>query len=86
MILCGLLYLLIDSIMKNSWAFIPGISVIIAFGLWGWFFQQSRQVQQTVRVLGYGTEEFDSDIVKWSVSFLKGHTPNSIPACFPLPV
>lgn len=43
--------------------------MIIAFGLWGWFFQQSRQVQQTVRVVGYGTEEFNSDIVKWSVSF-----------------
>lgn len=55
--------------MKNSWAFILGFSVIIAFGLWGWFFQQSRKVQQTVRVVGYGTEEFESDIVKWSVSF-----------------
>ncbi len=55
--------------MKNSWALILGVSVIVAFGLWGWFFQQSRQVQQTVRVVGYGTEEFDSDIVKWSVSF-----------------
>lgn len=55
--------------MKNSWALILGASVIIAFGLWGWFFQQSRQLQQTVRVVGYGTEEFDSDIVKWSVSF-----------------
>jgi len=55
--------------MKNSWAIILGISVIIAFGLLGWFFQQSRQVQQTVRVVGYGTEEFDSDLVKWTVSF-----------------
>lgn len=56
-------------IMKNSWAIILGISIIVAFGLLGWFFKQSRQVQQTVRVVGYGTEEFDSDIVKWSVSF-----------------
>jgi uncharacterized protein len=55
--------------MKNSWAVILGVSVIIAFGVWGWFFQQSRQLQQTVRVVGYGTEEFNSDIVKWSVSF-----------------
>ncbi|MFW5773257.1 MAG: SIMPL domain-containing protein [Tangfeifania sp.] len=55
--------------MKNSWAIILGISVIISFGLLGWFFQQSRQVQQTVRVVGYGTEEFDSDLVKWTVSF-----------------
>ncbi|MDD4107692.1 MAG: SIMPL domain-containing protein [Prolixibacteraceae bacterium] len=55
--------------MKNSWALILGISIIISFGLLGWFFRQSRQVQQTVRVVGYGTEEFDSNIVKWSVSF-----------------
>lgn len=55
--------------MKNSWAFILGTAIIIAAGLWGWFFMQSRQVQQTVRVVGYGTEDFDSDIVKWSVSF-----------------
>jgi uncharacterized protein len=55
--------------MKNTWAFILGVSIIIAFGLLGWFFLQSRQVQQTVKVVGYGTEDFDSDIVKWSVSF-----------------
>ncbi|MDR2910163.1 MAG: SIMPL domain-containing protein [Bacteroidales bacterium] len=55
--------------MKNSWAFILGVSIIIAFSLLGWFYKHSGQVQQTVRVVGYGTEEFDSDIVKWSVSF-----------------
>lgn len=55
--------------MKTSWAFILGISVIIAFGILGWSFIHSRQVQQTVRVVGYGTREFDSNIVKWSVSF-----------------
>jgi hypothetical protein len=55
--------------MKNSWAFILGVSIIIAFSLLGWFYKHSGQVQQTVRVVGYGTEEFDSDIVKWSISF-----------------
>jgi hypothetical protein len=55
--------------MKNSWAIILGLAIIISFGLLGWFFKQSRQVQQTVRVVGYGTEEFDSNVVKWSVSF-----------------
>jgi hypothetical protein len=55
--------------MKNTWAFILGLSVIIAGGLLGWFLYQSRQVQETVRVVGYGTREFDSNIVKWSVSF-----------------
>ena len=55
--------------MKNSWAFILGVSVIIAFILWGWFFKQSRETQQTVRVVGYATESFESNVVKWSVSF-----------------
>lgn len=55
--------------MKNSWAIILGISLILAFGLFGWLFKESRSQQQTVRVVGYGIEEFDSDIVKWSVSF-----------------
>jgi hypothetical protein len=55
--------------MKNSWAFILGVSVIIAFIIWGWFFKQSRETQQTVRVVGYATESFESNVVKWSVSF-----------------
>jgi hypothetical protein len=55
--------------MKNSWAIILGISVIIAFGLLGWFFKQSRETQQTVKVVGYATESFESNVVKWSVSF-----------------
>jgi uncharacterized protein len=55
--------------MKNSWAFILGFSIIIASGIFGWCFIHSRQAQQTVRVVGYGTREFDSNIVKWSVSF-----------------
>lgn len=55
--------------MKNSWAFILGISVIIAFIMWGWFFKQSRETQPTVKVVGYATESFESNVVKWSVSF-----------------
>ncbi len=55
--------------MKNSWAFILGFSIIIASGIFGWSFIHSREEQQTVRVVGYGTREFDSNIVKWSVSF-----------------
>ncbi len=54
--------------MKNSTAVILGIFIFFAFGVLGWFFQQSRQTQQTVRVVGYATEEFQSNVVKWSVS------------------
>lgn len=55
--------------MKNSQAIILGISVIIAFGVFGWFFLESRETPQTLRVVGYATEEFESNVVKWSVSF-----------------
>lgn len=55
--------------MKNSQAVILGVSVIIAFGVFGWFFLESREKQQSVRVVGYATQEFDSNVVKWSVSF-----------------
>ena len=55
--------------MKNSHAIILGISVIIAFGVFGWFFLESRESKQTVRVVGYATQEFESNVVKWSVSF-----------------
>jgi hypothetical protein len=53
--------------MKNSAAILLGVFIVIAFGVFGWFFKQSRQTQQTVKVVGYATEEFESDIVKWSV-------------------
>ncbi len=55
--------------MKNSQALILGISVIIAFGIFGWFFLESRETHQSVRVVGYATQEFESNVVKWSVSF-----------------
>lgn len=42
--------------------------MVIAFAVFGWFFLQSRQTQQTVKVVGYATEEFESNVVKWSVS------------------
>ena len=54
--------------MKNLSAVILGIFMVIAFGLLGWFFMKSRQAPQTVKVVGYATESFESNIVKWSVT------------------
>lgn len=54
--------------MKNSTAFILGVFIVLAFGVFGVFFKQSRQQQQTVKVVGYATHEFDSNVVKWTVS------------------
>ena len=54
--------------MKNSAAILLGLFIVIAFGVFGWFFLQSRQSQQTVKVVGYATEEFEANVVKWTVS------------------
>lgn len=55
--------------MNKSSATILGISIVIAFTILGLFFVKSRQAPQTVKVTGYATEEFKSNVVKWSVSF-----------------
>lgn len=54
--------------MKNSTAVILGVFMVIAFGVFGWYFKESRQQQQTVKVVGYATHEFESNVVKWSVT------------------
>jgi len=54
--------------MKNSTAIILGIFMVLAFGVFGWYFKESRQQQQTINVVGYATHEFESNVVKWSVT------------------
>ena len=64
--------------MKNSSAVVLGVFIVIAFGVLGWFFKQSRETQQTVKVVGYATEEFESNVVKWSVSLSERVSLNGI--------
>lgn len=54
--------------MKTPAAVITGLSLIFASAVLGWFFLQSRQETQIVKVVGYASEEFDSNVVKWTVS------------------
>jgi len=53
--------------MKNSAAIFLGVFIVLASAIFGWFFKQSRQNVQTVKVVGFATEEFESNLVKWSV-------------------
>lgn len=53
--------------MKNSAAILLGVFIVLASAVFGWFFKESRQNLQTVRVVGYATEEFESNLVKWTV-------------------
>lgn len=46
-----------------------GLSIIIAALVFGFFFYQSRSNRDYVQVVGAATEGFESDIVKWNVTF-----------------
>ena len=54
--------------MKKSSALIIGIAIVLASIIFGMFFYESRQTRQTVQVVGFAVKDFESDIVKWSVS------------------
>ena len=46
-----------------------GLSMIIAALVFGFFFYQTRSSRDYVQVLGAATKGFESDIVKWNVTF-----------------
>lgn len=52
---------------KNHWG-ILGISFIVGISIFGVFFFQSRQSETNLRVVGYASKLFDSDLVKWNLS------------------
>ena len=46
-----------------------GLSIIIAALVFGFFFYQARSTRDYVQVVGAATKGFESDIVKWNVTF-----------------
>ena len=46
-----------------------GLSIIVASIIFGFFFYQSRITRDYVEVVGAATERFESDIVKWNITF-----------------
>jgi len=53
--------------IKSAW--ILSFGLIVAAIVFGVFFYGSRQTDQTVRVVGYSTYDFEANIVKWSFTF-----------------
>ncbi len=49
---------------KSAW--ITSMGIIIAAFVFGLFFYSSRISDRTIRVVGYATQDFEADIVKWS--------------------
>lgn len=48
---------------------ILGLSIIVATFVFGFFFYQTRSSRDYIQVLGAATEGFESDIVKWNITF-----------------
>ena len=46
-----------------------GLSIIVASFIFGYFFYQSRATRDYVQVVGAATRGFESDIVKWNITF-----------------
>jgi len=55
---------------KNQWA-VLGIAFVVGISILGLFFWQSRQSSTSLRVVGYASKLFESDLVKWNVTFQK---------------
>lgn len=55
--------------MNHRSAVIISGGLIVAALVFGVFFYAARSHDQTIRVVGYATEEFEADIIKWNFNF-----------------
>jgi hypothetical protein len=60
---------------SSRWG-ILGLSFIIGLTIFGLFFAQSRKAETSLRVVGYASKLFDSDLVKWNLT-LQRNTPRT---------
>jgi len=56
-----------DRTLARTWG-TAAMAVIIAATIFGIFLLQSRQPQTSLRVVGYASKLFDSDLVKWNLT------------------
>ena len=56
---------------KHRGILIASISFIIGLALFGNFFLESRKAERSLRVVGYASKEFDSDLIKWNLTLQK---------------
>lgn len=68
LLIAGILVWMKES--KNTYA-ILGIAFIVGISIFSVFFWQSRKAETSLRVVGYSSKLFESDLVKWNVSLQK---------------
>lgn len=57
--------------MRTKEIAILSTGIILASLVFGIFFYTSRRAQNTIRVTGYATKRFESDILKWSITITR---------------
>ncbi|MFO7660914.1 MAG: SIMPL domain-containing protein, partial [Candidatus Cloacimonadaceae bacterium] len=51
--------------------FIIALGFVIGMLIFGAFFVKSRQENKSLRIVGYATKQFESDLVKWNLTVQK---------------
>jgi len=64
-----------DKNLSRSWG-IAGISFVIGLTIFGVLLVQSRQSETSLKVVGYASKLFESDLVKWNLTIQKNVAPN----------
>lgn len=57
---------------KHRGVIVASVAFVIGVTVFGSFFLQSRQVDRGLKVTGYSSKLFESDLVKWTLSLQKG--------------
>ncbi|MFB3844656.1 MAG: SIMPL domain-containing protein [Candidatus Cloacimonadaceae bacterium] len=68
--------------MSKRPARIIGLSFIIGMLIFGIYFAKSRQEPKTLRIVGYASKQFVSDMVKWNLTVQKTADVNSLSAAY----
>lgn len=66
-----------DKVNLRTWG-IAGISFVIGLSLLGAFLVQSRQSETSLRVVGYSSKLFESDLVKWNLTVQRTTSPQAL--------
>ncbi|MCB5260379.1 MAG: SIMPL domain-containing protein [Candidatus Cloacimonetes bacterium] len=68
LLIAGILVWMKES--KNTYALLS-IAFIVGISIFSIFFWQSRKAETSLRVVGYSSKLFNSDLVKWNISLQK---------------
>lgn len=66
-----------NSPTSRTWG-IAGLSFIIGLSVLGLFLVQSKQSETSLRVVGYASKQFESDLVKWNLTVQRTASPDAL--------